>query len=213
MDKRHITVLLVDDHSVVRAGFRRLLEEDKDIEVLAEAESGEEACLDYDKHKPDVLVMDLAMPGIGGLGATQRILAKDPKARILVLSVYEDVVFPSRVIQAGALGYISKRCGPDILIEAVKTVAQGHRFLNRDVAQQLALNAASGNNPFHGLSDRQFEVFRLLAEGKSVNEIAEILHLSPKTVGTYQTHILNKLGVTSSAALARLAIRQGVIDA
>jgi len=209
-----IKVLLVDDHSIVRAGFRRLLDDADDIEVVAEADSGESAVREFMNHAPVVVVMDLTMPGIGGLEAIRRIRSKNPQARILVLSVHEDVVYSSRVLQAGALGYVSKRCVPQIMLDAVRSVAHGDVFLEQSVAQQLALDGLLGDkNPVKRLTDREFEVFRLLADGKSVNEIAQILFLSPKTVSTYQTHIYDKLDVQNAAALTRLAIRQGFIDA
>lgn len=209
-----ITLLLVDDHSIVRAGFRRLLEDSSDMEVVEEAASGEQAVTEYARLLPDVVIMDLTMPGIGGLEAIRRIRSKHPDARILVLSVHEDVVYSSRVLQAGALGFVSKRCVPQIMLEAVRSVARGDIFLEQSVAQQLALDGIGGeNNPVKRLTDREFEVFRLLAEGKAINDVAKTLFLSPKTVSTYQTHIFNKLGVSNVAALTRLAIRQGFIDA
>ena len=214
MGSATIKVIVADDHAVVRAGVRRLLDESPDIEVVAEADTGEQAYRDYFKYQPDVLITDLNMPGIGGLEAVRRIRAKDEQARILVLSVNEDVVFPTRVVQAGAMGYVTKRSVPDALIRAVRTVAKGEVFLERELAQKIALHGINGiDDPFKDLSDREFEVFRMLAEGRSVTEVAESLFLSPKTVGTYQTRIMQKLGVPNTAALARLAIRKGVIDA
>lgn len=209
-----IRLLLVDDHSIVRAGFRRLLDDAEDMDVVEEADSGEKAIVEYVRLLPDVVVMDLTMPGIGGLEAIRRIRSKHPDAKILVLSVHEDVVYSSRVLQAGALGFVSKRCVPQIMLEAVRAVARGDVFLEQAVAQQLALDQIGGRaNPVKQLTDREFEVFRLLAEGKSINQVAKTLFLSPKTVSTYQTHIFQKLGVSNIAALTRLAIRQGFIDA
>jgi two-component system invasion response regulator UvrY len=209
-----IRVILADDHAVVRAGFGRLLEEAKNIVVVAESESGEKACHDYFKHKPDVAIMDLSMPGIGGLAAIQRILAKDKNARILALSVHEDIEFPTRVLQAGARGYVSKRCVPKILIEAVQAVANGEIFLEREIAQQIAMDGTTnGNkNPVSALTEREFEVFCHLAEGWPVKKIAESLFISPKTVATYQTRIMHKLNVPNIATLARLAIRKGFVN-
>jgi two-component system invasion response regulator UvrY len=208
-----IRVVLADDHQVVRAGIRRLLEDVGDIEVQAEASSGEEFQELYFKHKPDVGITDLSMPGIGGLESIRRILVKDPSARLLVLSVHEDVAFPMRVIKIGALGYLSKRTAADALLRGVRTVAQGETFLEREIAQKIALNSLGGaDDPLGGLTDREFEVFRMLAEGKSVNDVAKSLFLSAKTVGTYQTRILQKTGADNTAALVRLAIRKGVIE-
>jgi len=212
--QKNVRLLLVDDHSIVRAGFRRLLDDAEDMEVIAEAASGEQAISEFNKILPDVVIMDLTMPGIGGLEAIRRIRSKHGNAKILVLSVHEDVVYSSRVLQAGALGFVSKRCVPQIMLEAVRAVAKGEVFLEQSVAQQLALDGIGGeNNPLKKLTDREFEVFRLLAEGKSINDVAKTLFLSPKTVSTYQTHIFNKLGVSNVAALTRLAIRQGFIEA
>ncbi len=207
-------VLLVDDHELVRAGFRRLLEDGDKFTVVAESGSGEQAVQDFNKHHPDVVVMDISMPGIGGVGAIERIVAREPNARILVLSVHEDSVFTTRAMQAGALGFIPKRSAPEEMLKAVELVAQGKTCIAPEIAQQLAMQKLTGSeNPLDVLSQREFEVFRLLAEGKTVNEIADILSLSPKTVGTHHTNIKQKLNVSNSAELARLAIRSGLVDA
>lgn len=208
-----IRVVLADDHAVVRAGIRRLLEEAGDIRVEAEASSGEEFQEAYFKHRPVVGITDLSMPGIGGLEAIRRIRIKDESARILVLSVHEDVVFPMRVIKVGALGYLSKRTAADALLRAVRVVARGEKFLEREIAQKIALENLGGlDDPLKDLTDREFEVFRMLAEGRSVNDVAQKLFLSSKTVGTYQTRILQKTGTDNTAALVRLAIRKGLIE-
>jgi two-component system invasion response regulator UvrY len=207
-------VLLVDDHELVRAGFRRLLEDGEKFTVVAESGSGEQAVQDFNKHHPDVVVMDISMPGIGGVGAIERIVAREPNARILVLSVHEDSVFTTRAMQAGALGFIPKRSAPEEMLKAVEMVAQGKTCIAPEIAQQLAMQKLTGSeNPLDVLSQREFEVFRLLAEGKTVNDIADILSLSPKTVGTHHTNIKQKLNVSNSAELARLAIRSGLVDA
>lgn len=206
----NIHVLLVDDHAVVRAGFRRLLESNPDIIVVAEASSGEQAYLAYVRVRPDVVVLDLAMPGIGGLAALGRIRAHHASARILVLSVHEDALFTTRALEAGALGYVSKRAVPEVLVEAVRAVATGRQFLEREIAQSLAL-AHTRAEPIQTLSSREFDLFRLLASGKTVNDIAVMLHISPKTAGAHQTAIYRKLGVTNAAQLARLAISQGIV--
>jgi len=207
-------VLLVDDQELVRAGFRRLLEDGDKFTVIAESGSGEQAVQDFSKHHPDVVVMDISMPGIGGVGAIERIIAREPNARILVLSVHEDSVFTTRAMQAGALGFIPKRSAPEEMLKAVEMVAQGKTCIAPEIAQQLAMQKLTGSeNPLDVLSQREFEVFRLLAEGKTVNDIAEILSLSPKTVGTHHTNIKQKLNVSNSAELARLAIRSGLVDA
>ena len=214
MSLNKISVLLVDDHELVRAGFRRLLEDGDKFQVVAESGSGEQAVQDFAKHHPDVVVMDISMPGIGGVGAIERIIAREPSAKILVLSVNEDSVFTTRAMQAGALGFIPKRSAPEAMLKAVETVSQGRTCIAPEIAQQLAMQKLTGSeNPLDVLSQREFEVFRLLAEGKTVNDIADILNLSPKTVGTHHTNIKQKLNVSNSAELARLAIRSGLLEA
>lgn len=209
-----IKVLLVDDHELVRAGFRRLIEDSDKLEVIAEAGSGEQAVQGYMKYDPDVVVMDISMPGIGGIGAVERIIARDSKARILILSVHEDSVFTSRALQAGAKGFIPKRSAPEEMIKAVEQVAQGKMCIDPQIAQQIAMQQLTGlDNVLDVLSQREFEIFRFLAEGKTVNEIADVLNLSPKTVGTHHTNIKQKLAVSNSAELARLAIRSGLLEA
>jgi two-component system invasion response regulator UvrY len=214
MSDNKTTVLLVDDHELVRAGFRRLLEDGDKLVVVAEAGTGEQAVQDYMKYHPDVVVMDISMPGIGGIGAIERIIARSPEARILVLSVHEDGVFTSRALQAGAKGFIPKRSAPEEMIKAVEQVAQGKIFIDPEIAQLIALQKVTGSESIiDTLSQREFEVFSLLAEGKTVNDIADILNLSPKTVGTHHTSIKQKLNVSNSAELARLAIRSGILEA
>jgi two-component system invasion response regulator UvrY len=208
-----IKVMLVDDHAVVRMGFRLLLQNTSDIEVIAEAESGEEACKLYAEKHPDVVVLDLSMPGIGGMEALNRIRARYPEARILVLSAHDDTLHPKRALEAGAAGYLSKRSAPEALIEALRQIMQGKIFLEAEIAQQLAVNQLTGQqNPVEVLSPREFEVFKLLAQGKSVAEIAELLFLSPRTVGTHLYNIKQKLNASNSAEIALIAMRAGVIQ-
>ena len=209
-----IRVLLVDDHAVVRAGYRMLLQNSADIEVIAEAENGEQACRIFAEKHPDVVVMDLTMPGIGGLEAIRRIVARDPRARILVFSMHEDTVFVEQALQAGAQGYITKSSAPEIMVEAIKEVAAGGSRLDPGIAQRLAFQKARGrDSPFSGLSTREFEIFCLLAEGLNTSEIAKRLSLSYKTVANYSTQIKDKLNVSTVAELTRLAIRHKVIEA
>nr|WP_294838362.1 response regulator transcription factor [uncultured Methylotenera sp.] len=209
-----INVMLVDDHAVVRMGFKMLLESDVDMKVVAEAESGEQAIQRYVEHKPDVVVMDITMPGIGGLEAIERILAKDSTAKILVLSAHEDSVHPKRVLNAGAMGYLTKRSAAEELIKAIRTVAGGKKYLEASVAQQMAIQQLSGDqNPVDILSPREFEVFMALAKGKTTNEIAETLFLSPRTVGTHLYNIKQKLNANNSAEIALIAMRSGLLDA
>ena len=208
-----INVMLVDDHAVVRMGFKMLLEADHDIKVIAEAESGEQSITRYMEFKPHVVVMDITMPGIGGLEAIERILAKDNAAKILVLSAHEDSVHPKRVLNAGAVGYLTKRSAAEELIKAIRTVASGKKYLEASVAQQMAIQQLSGDqNPVDVLSPREFEVFMALAKGKTTNEIAETLFLSPRTVGTHLYNIKQKLNANNSAEIALIAMRSGLID-
>jgi len=208
-----INVMLVDDHAVVRMGFKMLLEMDADIKVVAEAESGEQGIQRYMEFKPDVVVMDITMPGMGGLESIERILAKDGSAKILVLSAHEDSVHPKRVLNAGAMGYLTKRSAAEELIKAIRTVASGKKYLEASVAQQMAIQQLSGNqNPVDVLSPREFEVFMALAKGKATNEIAETLFLSPRTVGTHLYNIKQKLNANNSAEIALIAMRSGLID-
>jgi two-component system invasion response regulator UvrY len=206
--------MLVDDHAVVRVGFRMLLQAAPDIQVVAEAESGEAACQKYAEAAPDVVVMDLAMPGMGGIEAVRRILARDPRARILALSAHEDTAHPRRVLKAGALGYLSKRSAPEALIEAVLAVAARQRYLDPAIAQRLAMEELAGSqDPVKALSEREFEVFIQLAKGQSVAQIAENLKLSPNTVGTHLYNVKQKLGAANQAELTLIALNHGLIGA
>ena len=208
-----INVMLVDDHAVVRMGFRMLLETAADIKVIAEAENGEQAIKLYVEHQPNVVVMDITMPGIGGLEAIERIMAKDSAARILVLSAHEDSVHPKRVLNAGAMDYLTKRSAAEELIKAIRTVAGGKMYLEANIAQQMAIQQLSGQqNPVDVLSDREFEVFMALAKGKTTNDIADTLCLSPRTVGTHLYNIKQKLNASNSAEIALIAMRSGLID-
>ena len=208
-----IAVMLVDDHAVVRMGFRLLLEGATDLKVAAEANSGEEAVRSFAEVKPDVVVMDISMPGIGGLEAIDRILAHEPQARILVLSAHEDIMHARRVLKAGAQGYLTKRSAAEALIDAIRQVAQGKTYLEPSIAQQLAVQQLSGDrSPVDMLSEKEFKVFLALAKGKSVAEIAEVMSLSPRTVGTHLYNIKQKLGASNSAELAIMAIRAGLVE-
>ncbi len=208
-----IRVVLTDDHAVVRMGFRLLLQGTHDIEVIGEAESGEEAVKRFVELKPDVLVMDLSMPGMGGLEAVTRVLAKDNAARILILSAHEDTIHPKRVLKAGAAGYLSKRSAAEELIQAIRQVASGKMYMEAAIAQQMAVEQISGDkSPVDVLSAREFEVFLALAKGQSVNDIAAVLHLSPRTVGTHLYNIKQKLGASNQAELAIMAVRAGLLE-
>ena len=209
----NLNVLLVDDHSVVRMGFKMLIDSEKDMQVIAEAETGEDGIIKFQEIKPDVIVMDITMPGIGGLEAIERIIAKEKNAKILVLSAHEDSVHPKRVLSAGAIGYLTKRSAAEELINAIRTVGSGKKYIESSVAQQLAITQLSGeNDPTEVLSDREFEVFISLAKGKSTNEIADTMCLSPRTVGTHLYNIKQKLNANNSAEIALIAIRCGLLE-
>lgn len=208
-----IKVMLADDHAVVRMGFRLLLEGSSDIRVVAEAESGEDAVRRFAEVKPDVVVLDLSMPGIGGLEALSRILAREPAAKVLVLTAHEDAMHAKRVLKAGALGYLSKRSAAEELIQAIRQVWAGRTFLEPAIAQQLAVQQLTGErNPVDMLSEKEFKVFLALARGQSVADIAEVMSLSPRTIGTHLYNIKQKLGASNSAELAIVAMRHGLLE-
>jgi two-component system invasion response regulator UvrY len=210
-----IRVLLVDDHAVVRTGFRLLLQANPDMAVAGEADSGEAACQRYVELSPDVVVMDIAMPGMGGVEALRRIRAHDPQARVLALSAHDDSMHARRALREGALGFLSKRSAPEALLEAVAQVATGRRYIDPRVAQTLALEDIEGaeSSPIRRLSEREFDVFIRLARGASVQRIAEDLRLSASTVGTHLYNIKQKLGVSNQSELTLLAVRHGLIEA
>jgi two-component system, NarL family, invasion response regulator UvrY len=210
-----IRVMLVDDHAVVRTGFRLLLQSLPEVSVIAEAESGEAACQRYTELTPDVVILDLAMPGMGGLEALKRIRAHHPQARVLALSAHDDPMHARRALQEGALGFLSKRSAPEALIEAVTTIAAGRRYLDANIAQKLALAELEGGtkSPLERLSEREFEVFIRLAKGATVQKIADDLKLSSSTVGTHLYNIKQKLDVGNQSELTLIAIRHGLIEA
>jgi two-component system, NarL family, invasion response regulator UvrY len=212
--KTRVRVLLVDDHAVVRAGYRLLLQNAREIEVIGEADTGDLAYRRFVELAPDVVIMDLSLPGIGGLEAIRRIRQRDPDARILVFSMHEDVLFVEHALAAGALGYITKSGAPHVLIDALQDVAAGRTHIDAGVAQQLALQKIKGRDtPLTSLSTREFEIFCLLAEGLSSSDIAKRLSLSPKTVANYSSQLKTKLDVATVAELTRLAIRHGIVAA
>jgi DNA-binding NarL/FixJ family response regulator len=204
--------MLTDDHAVVRSGLCRLLEQNAEIKVIAEAESGEQAYQTYPENKPDVLVMDMSMPGMGGLEALRRILHRWPEARVIMFSMHENATYAIQSLTAGAMGYVAKSGNAEDLVKAVKEVASGKSFLSADMAQKVALQSLTGDdNPTQRLTSREFEVFRLLAEGKLVEEIAGRLNIGQKTVANYQTSLKQKLDIHSPVELVRLAMKYGVI--
>jgi two-component system, NarL family, invasion response regulator UvrY len=201
-------ILLVDDHAVVREGYRRLLEEEPSICVVGEASDGTQACERARALGPDVVVMDIALPGTSGIEATRRMLKDQPQLRILMFSMHDDAIYASRALEAGALGYLSKASAPEVLVQAIYAVSRGERYLSPDVAANMALSSTQpGRAEIEALSPREFEVLRLLAQGETVRSISEKLGLSEKTVANHQSAIREKLGAKNSAQLARLIER------
>jgi two-component system, NarL family, invasion response regulator UvrY len=199
-------VLLVDDHAVVREGYRRLLEDESGIHVVGEAGNAAQACERARVLVPDVVVMDIALPGSSGIEATRRMLRDQPGLRILMFSMYDEAIYASRALEAGALGYLSKASAPEVLVEAIQAVSRGERYVSPDVAAKLARSAAQpGKSEIQALTPREFEVLRLLVQGETVRSISEKLALSEKTVANHQSAIREKLGAKNSAQLARLA--------
>lgn len=210
-----INVLLVDDHAVVRTGYKTYLSLAENIGRIYEADRGETACQLYNQHQPDVIVLDLSMPGIGGFETIRRLINRDPHAKILVFSIHNELVYVTRAIKAGAKGYITKNSIPETLITAVCKIAQGGTFVDPELAQQLAITMTSGMDDSQRiklLSPREFDVFCLLANGYTTHKAAEKLCLSYKTVCNHGTAIKEKLGVETLAELTLLATRQGLID-
>ena len=208
-----LTLLLVDDHAVVRSGFKVLLQTWDDVDVVAEANSGEEALPLYTLHRPDVVVMDIAMAGMGGIEASKRLLALDPQARILALSAHEDSSYAKRALQAGALGYLSKRTAPEVLIDALRMVARHQRFIDPVIAQRMANQQNSSDSHYiDKLSPREFEVFLALAKGRSVLDISQTLGLSASTVGTHLYKVKLKLQLSNQSEMTLLAMRHGLLD-
>lgn len=209
-----IRVVLVDDHQLVRCGIRRILDGAAGIEVVAEADSGEAALSRVSELQPDVALLDVHMPGMGGLEATGRLLRAAPGLRIIALTVHGDEPYPSRLLQAGALGYLTKGCDETEIITAIHTVYRGRRYISAEIAQQMALSGLDGGagNPFERLSRREVEVMLLVTEGHRLQEISDRLCLSPKTVSTYRCRLYEKLGVSNDVELTRLALRHGLLD-
>ena len=208
-----IRVMLVDDHAVVRSGVRRLLEQDPNFEVVVEAETGERAYQIFGEHLPDITVLDLSMPGMGGMETIKRIIARYPTAKILVLSMHENAAFASQALKAGAKGYLAKSGLAEELSNAIQWVMTGQTYLGTEISHKIALKMhESQGDPMQVLSAREFEIFRMLVDSVELSTIATTLNISLKTVANYQTMIKQKLGVNSPVEMVRMAIRCGLIE-
>ncbi|MDE2069726.1 MAG: UvrY/SirA/GacA family response regulator transcription factor [Gammaproteobacteria bacterium] len=209
-----IRVLLVDDHKLVRTGIRLILEDTPDIRVAGEGESGE-AALELSRSLAiDLVLMDVSMPGIGGLEATRQLLARNPALKVIVVSVHATEPYPLQLMEAGAHGYLTKDCAAEEIVAAIRQVQAGKRYITASIAQQLALAKVDANrgSPFEQLSQREMQVMLMITDGQPSQAIAGRLHLSPKTVSTYRARLFAKLGVTNAVELTRLALRYGVIE-
>lgn len=213
MSSLSIRVLLVDDHELVRIGIRRLLSDVPGIQVLGEAGTGEEAIDLVSKLKPNVILMDVNMPGMGGLEATKRIKRLEPDSKILVVTVYGDEPYPSLVLQAGADGYMTKGASVDEMVLAIKTVSYGKKYISPEVAQQLALKHLSDEtaSPLDTLSEREMQVMIMITSGQDVSDVADQLCLSPKTVNSYRYRIFEKLNIHNDVELTHLAIKYNLV--
>ena len=209
-----ITVLLVDDHAIVRTGYRLLLSQSEQVDEIFEAENGEQAYQIYQQHKPQVVVMDLSLPGMSGLECIRKIIAHDEEARILVFSIHNEPVYITRALEAGVKGYISKSSASEMLTDAVYKIAHGEQFIEPELQQHVTQHESEDNiaRVLKNLSPREFEVFCLTAKGDTVQDIADKLFLSAKTVANYNTQIKAKLNVKTISELTRLAYQYGVIQ-
>ncbi len=209
-----INVLLVDDHELVRTGISRILMDERGIKVIGEAGSGEEALQFCRQHEPDVVLMDMNMPGMGGMTATKRILHFCPDIKVLALSVSCEEPVPTKVMQLGAAGFISKNSAPKEMVSAIRKVYSGVRHISDEVAQKMALAKVNNHseNPFEGLSDRELQIMLMITRGQKVNDIAEQLNVSAKTVNSYRYRMFEKLSISGDVELTHLALRHGMID-
>ena len=209
-----IKLLLVDDHDLVRSGLRRLLEEESDFEVVGEAGTGEDALKMARDLAPDVVLMDINMPGMGGLEATRRLLASKPKLKIIAVSMYAEEPYPSRLLEAGAAGYLSKESAAEEVVSAVRQVAAGKSYVAPSIASRLAVSLIKGSrgSPFDSLSQREMQVVLMVTQGQSTKAISDSLCLSPKTVSTYRYRVFEKLDVSNDVELTRLAMRYGLLE-
>lgn len=208
-----IRLLVVDDHELVRIGLRHILEDYPGIHIAAEATNGETALQLNRKLRPNVVLLDVSLPGLSGFEVTTRLKQATPGVGIIILTVHEQAPYPERLLEAGAAAYLTKGCPATELVQAIRTVARGGRHIGSTVAQKMALNILPGSrkSPFDGLSAREMEVLLMLTEGQRVAEIAEAMNLSPKTVATYKYRIYEKLNTRSDVDMTRMAMRYGIV--
>ena len=208
-----IRILVVDDHEVVRLGLRHILADYPAIQIAGEAIDGESALRMNREIQPDVVLLDVCLPGLSGFEVTSRLKQASPGLGIIILTVHEQAPYPAQLLEAGASAYLTKGCPATELVKAINTVARGGRHIGSRIAQQMALNLLPGGStsPFEDLSAREMEVMLMLADGRKIADIAEVLHLSPKTVATYKYRIYEKLNTRSDVDMARMAMRYGVV--
>lgn len=210
-----ISILLVDDHELVRTGVKGILEKQDGFQITGEASTGEEAIDLVKQLKPDIVLMDVNMPGIGGIESTRKLLRLHPELKIVALTVHAEDPFPAMILEAGAMGYLTKGCAAAEMIEAISSVADGRRFMAASVAQKMTLASLSGvdtTTPFAALSQRELQIVMMVTKGMGIADIADSLCLSPKTVSTYRYRIYDKLKVANDVELTRLAIRHNVVE-
>ncbi|MCC2638064.1 MAG: gacA [Moraxellaceae bacterium] len=209
-----IKVLVVDDHDLVRMGITRMLTDISGLKVVGEAASGEDALRLARELHPQVVLMDVKMPGIGGLEATRKLLRQDPDVRVLAVTVCDEEPFPSRLLKAGAAGYLTKGAALDEMVKAIRAVAAGQRYISPEIAQQLALKNLDDEkgSPFELLSEREMQITMMIVNCQKVQEISDRLFLSPKTVNSYRYRIFEKLGIDSDVELTLLAVRHGLLS-
>ena len=209
-----LKILIADDHPIMRDGLRQIISASVDIDVAAAVGSGDEVLARLKKEDFDVLVLDLSMPGINGIELIKRIILERPKQHILILSMHKEELYAVRTLKAGAAGYLCKDSASNQLIPAIRKVASGGRFVSPEVAESLAMEVSPQhhNLPHTQFSDREFQIFRMVATGRSITEIAETLMLSVKTVSTYKTRLLEKLQLSNAAELIRYGIKHGLVD-